>query len=78
MILSIKIILLIWLLFNFRYEDISYLKFAYNLYNYLPQILVDPFTCPKCLTFWLVLVFTFNIYYAIISAIIQILLYKIK
>jgi hypothetical protein len=65
MILSIKIFLIAWFITHF--EPIRDRLERLYLIKRLEKV-VDILTCFKCLSFWSVLIITWNVYYAIFAS----------
>lgn len=67
MILATKVFLIAWFITHFEplQERIERLYLIKRL-----ELLVDVLTCFECLSFWSVLIITWNVYYAIFASLI--------
>ena len=67
MITALKVFLIAWFITHFEplQERIVRLYLIKRL-----ELLVDVLTCFKCLSFWSVLIITWNVYYAIFASLI--------
>lgn len=83
----LKTLLISYLIFTFEpiknfiinTIDEHFEKIPFNPKNYkhvLIDIFLSIYTCPYCIAFWITLLFTFNIYFAIINVIIVKLIKK--
>jgi hypothetical protein len=65
MILALKVFLIAWLITHFEplQERIQRLYLIKRL-----ELVIDIVTCFKCLSFWSVLIVTWNVYYAIFAS----------